>query len=635
MTSQMHPSTLPQALLRAHPGKKIIAITLIIAFFFASTLPGFAVAYPIAEGTYTPPARERLPLEEMSRELQLHSRPYDEIAADMEALLATATDELYLHTTEEYQTMYQLLLEFSQLMDEMDRVHGLAQLDKNMNLSDETQLAYYMQVVTEIIGVSEIFSQLVLQLIHSPFNQLMRDLLGDDYDDFQVDPEETARFSLQELELITQVTAYGNTGVTIEVDGVNLTLSDIDAVYDELEPDDFAALFWEINEKRNALRAPLYIELINLRNAYARSQGYADYVDYAMGQYYGRDFSAEEMGSTLRTAAELFSELREEILDLLLMIPFESGLDDYQENEWIYPYLESVQTLMERTPFEALVQDSIDRNLLVINDHPDGYEGAYMMPLSYPGDGLMYISNDTSAIFLLWPSYIHELGHLIAEVYEAYEGTPLRSVLKTEPFYVETLETHSTGLEMLLLYHAADILQEDAAAGTLLVLNNHLRNLVDAAIATEFEIAAHQMPQEELTVENLNRLYRKIGETYGINFYFTDTDVSFGWSDIPHYYESPFYYASYGLAALVAFDFLSINEDDYLKNFDKYTQVIRLGTNIPFHQMIAAAGITDPFVEENLTDIYERFFEYVDHVLSESFPDEVADEDELLLQEAS
>ncbi|MEN1761511.1 hypothetical protein [Anoxynatronum sibiricum] len=624
--------TLFSAFAGVRTGKKLISLLLIITFFFTSALPGFAAAYPIAEGTYIPPARERLPLEEMSRDLAPHLRPCEEIAADMEHLLATATADLYMHTTEEYQAMYQLLIEFSQLIDEIVRVQALSNLDNSMNLSDEAQLAYFTQVSTESAAAKEVFFHLVLQLIDSPFNQLMRDVLGNAYEAYEIDPEANARFELQELELITQVTALNNSSITIEVDGDDLSMSDIFIAYDTLDPDEFDALYWEISEKRNALRAPLYIELINLRNAYAHSQGYENYTDFSMEQYYGRDFSTEEMVHTLRTATEMFSELKKEMASLQEMIPFESWLDDSQENDWYYQYLEAIWDLFDHTPFEAPVRDSIERNLLVINDHPDGYFGAFAMSLMYPGDGVIYMINEGSAIVMLW-SYIHELGHLLADVYEAYEGTPLRSVLKHDRFYVETLETHSTGLEMLLLYHAGDLLQEDATAGTLSVLNNQLMIMVDAAIAAEFEIAAHQMPAEDLTVENLNRLYREVGEAYGIDFYFADTDVSLGWSDIPHFFETPLYYASYGLSALAAFDFLSISEAAYQENFDKYTQVIRLGTNLSFRQMLEAANVTDPFVEENLIGIYDRFFEYVEHVLNEEFPD--ADADEILLQEAS
>ena len=635
-------------------GKKLLSLLLVIAFLTASAFPAFATAYPVAEGTYIPTIKERLPLEEMSRELAPHLRPYEEIAADMEHLLAAATADLYLHTTDEYQAMHQLLLEYAQLIDELYRVQILASVDKDMDLSNETQLDYFTQVSTESTQVREAFALLLLQLMDSPFNQLMRDLLGDDYDHFQLDPEADALFEMEELALVTQVSAYSESSVTIEVDGVPMTINDVLEAYDVLEAAIFDALYWEISEKRNALRVPLYIELINLRNAYAQSQGYEDYVDYAMTQYYGRDFSAEEMINTLRSAAEMFSELQKEMSELPFMFPLEGELALYQEADWYHPQLKTLQDLFNDTPFEALVKDSVHRNLLLINEHPHGYRGGYVISLINPGDGVIYLYNEGPAMNMLWNSYVHELGHLIADLFPAHEGTPQRSLLKPTPFYVETLETHAIGLEMLLLHHAAPLFQEEALAAVLYVLETHLRNLQDAAIAAEFEVTAHRMPAEELTVENLNRLYRHIGESYGIEFYFADTDVSLGWSDVPHYFEAPFYYPAYGLAVLASFDFLSLSDEDYEANFEQYTQVIRLGTNVPFREMLTTADIADLFEEENLLLLYDRFYAYVEHVLNENLSDEMMEDevtenevtndetmndevidDEILLQEAS
>ena len=44
-----------------------------------------------------------------------------------------------------------------------------------------------------------------------------------------------------------------------------------------------------------------------------------------------------------------------------------------------------------------------------------------------------------------------------------------------------------------------------------------------------------------MSVDELNRTYRKIGESYGMTF-MTDDEMAYGWVRIQHIFTQPFYY---------------------------------------------------------------------------------------------
>lgn len=83
---------------------------------------------------------------------------------------------------------------------------------------------------------------------------------------------------------------------SVQSGGRTWTRAQADAAYlvGSLEEDAYLTLVGELAAVRNGVLAPIYLELVKVRNQYAASKGYDDYVQYAYQTVYGRDYTPEE-----------------------------------------------------------------------------------------------------------------------------------------------------------------------------------------------------------------------------------------------------------------------------------------------------------------------------------------------------
>lgn len=77
---------------------------------------------------------------------------------------------------------------------------------------------------------------------------------------------------------------------SVQSGGRTWTRAQADAAYlvGSLEEDAYLTLVGELAAVRNGVLAPIYLELVKVRNQYAASKGYDDYVQYAYQTVYGR-----------------------------------------------------------------------------------------------------------------------------------------------------------------------------------------------------------------------------------------------------------------------------------------------------------------------------------------------------------
>jgi len=84
-----------------------------------------------------------------------------------------------------------------------------------------------------------------------------------------------------------------------------------------------------------------------------------------------------------------------------------------------------------------------------------------------------------------------------------------------------------------------------------------------------------------------------------------------GWQRQSHIYASPFYYIDYCLAQTVSLDFWARIQEDPKAAFDTYMKYTALGGTMVFTDLLAAAGLGNPFDEATLRRVCEAADKYL------------------------
>lgn len=81
-----------------------------------------------------------------------------------------------------------------------------------------------------------------------------------------------------------------------------------------------------------------------------------------------------------------------------------------------------------------------------------------------------------------------------------------------------------------------------------------------------------------------------------------------------HIFEAPFYYIDYTLAQVVAFQFLTLMEEDRETAWKRYAKLCKLGGSYPFTELLKKVKTKNPFKKgtiartvRKLKPILERF----------------------------
>ena len=118
-------------------------------------------------------------------------------------------------------------------------------------------------------------------------------------------------------------------------------------------------------------------------------------------------------------------------------------------------------------------------------------------------------------------------------------------------------------------------------------------------------MALYDLPEEELTAENIRNLYRQVGENYGFDSYgFDDRDFI----TVTHYYTNPLYILSYVVSNDAALQLYQLEQEQ------AGTGLARLEAHLAteeyyFLSFLDSAGLQSPFAPGRLQTVRKLFEE--------------------------
>lgn len=346
------------------------------------------------------------------------------------------------------------------------------------------------------------------------------------------------------------------------------------AEFEEESPEYFQAVYDDM--------VSLLIELVKVRHDIADYWGYADYNTFAFDFSYYRDYPVAD-------SREYLSRIRQELVPLYRQVNSSGIWED------AFPEATEQDTYKYVALMAKKMGGIVDEAFYVMNIcglHDIGYGEN-----KYPSSFEVYLTSYDLPFVFMSPTqttydyliFAHEFGHFCCDYasWGSYAG-------------MDVLEIFSQGMEYLSLCYcdAPEYLTKMKMADSLCLY-------VEQAAYAEFEMALYDLPEEELTEENIRALYHQVAESYGFD--------SVGFDDrefvaITHYFTNPLYILSYEVSNDAALQLYQMEQQSAGSGLACFEE--NLATQeYYFLSFLDAAGLESPFAEGRLEAVRKLFEE--------------------------
>ena len=355
--------------------------------------------------------------------------------------------------------------------------------------------------------------------------------------------------------------------------------------------------------------AELYLKILdNLIASNAEDGEYDTYAEYAYANIYWRDFAPDE-------SEALYEWTKEYIVPYFFQVIYAINYFYYNDYmAYMAMDLEQDDIVSRVQPYVSTVSDSaaeifeemVNYHLLDIDASDTKNEGGYTTSLNYYGTNFIFSSHDGYGRDV--ETLIHEFGHF-------YEGCVNSMPVMYEYDCYDLCEIDSQGMEMLMMKYADKIYgSEYTEIVRLFNLYNMFSSIIDGCVFDEFQqkALAGRMDGTISTVDDLNDLFIGIEESY-----YGEGSYNWGeyWVEVPHSYESPFYYISYATSATAALGILAVSEENYDEAVDLYNELVEMGNDNGFMETLDVLGIPNPLTTAGQAAIEEGLTPYLDSIL--------------------
>lgn len=327
----------------------------------------------------------------------------------------------------------------------------------------------------------------------------------------------------------------------------------------------------------------LLVELVKVRQKIAQEAGYDSYVDFAYDYLFERDYTPEQADKYLR-------QIQEELIPLYRQV----SVADFWQSAYAYPvgatscrkYMSGVMKEMGGKLSKAYDVMN-EKGLCDLEPSTNKYTGSFEIYLSSFEVPFLFMNPSGNQGDYL--TYAHEFGHFAKDYY--CHGAQVTT---------DVSEIFSQGMEYLSLCYARDG-SVDLAALRQLKLADSLNTYVEQAAFARFENEIYTLPEEELTVENLGRIYEEICLDYGFDSWRWD---SRDWITISHFFNAPYYVISYVVSNDAAMQLYEMEYAEEGSGLERYEELVG-GCPYQFMAFIDEAGLESPFAEGRLQDVKE------------------------------
>ncbi len=437
-------------------------------------------------------------------------------------------------------------------------------------------------------------------MLQSDNREMFDSLLPQERIRAMLDTEQTTSEVTEQLNKInSMVSAYWNAmeaDYTVEWRGQTYSFDNVNSLPDE----DYMEVYLQLVRNRNQAVAAVLVDAVPACNAYARSQGYANYADYTYALNYGRDYTPTD-------ARQLYAIVKEKVVPLYLQVQqYALNNPDFNQQELnaLYDFRNQLVVLNTAATYMPEISDEYAnalaylrlKDLLDINYNEKKLHVAFTTYIPHYNLAMIFNGAQSGTVYD-FTSFLHEFGHFAYYMYQQ------------EDIAHDVNEFFANGMEMLFLNFADDIFGEQYGdTYRINVVQDLLSGIVQGCLFDEFQQKVYQM--EQPTVHDINVLYHDLSVQYG-SVYAHEDDEAYNWVTTPHTFIQPFYYISYATSAFSAMELLIRADNDFEQAANKYLEMVANHESYTYRDFFAEAGFADVFNPDELNQLVDKLENYV------------------------
>lgn len=271
----------------------------------------------------------------------------------------------------------------------------------------------------------------------------------------------------------------------------------------------------------------LYVELVNANNAWARSLGCENYVEYVFAMEYGRDYTMAEIEAAQDEVAREFVPVYQSYVANVMDDDIDGAFDALDESE--ETLMTNARACVARVSpalgesFDHLV----DNGLYDISASEAKGRNSYTAEMAAYNDGCVFVNPNTEVADCA--AIVHEFGHF-NHMYRVRANSFMPNTV------VDVQEIMSQGLELLCYDHYDVLCPGYGDALREYVLFNKLVAVREGFAINEAETRIYSEPDS--TVDKVDAIWAEVYEKYS---WPADENE---WLSTSHLFTSPFYYAA-------------------------------------------------------------------------------------------
>ncbi len=484
------------------------------------------------------------------------------------------------------------------LLDEVDRMstmYSLSDIAYSRNMDDQAaadEMEFMQTLYPEAIDKA---ARCMKAVLDTSYGSLLEEEMGRKnarslryYE--ELDPA-LLELDKQEQGLVLEYDQASAAEYRVEVDGEEWTYQRLDQEA-EVYSDQYYEILSLLDRERNRKVGEIYRRLVQVRQEIAEACGYDNYADYAYRSVYGRDFTQEDVARTRQDIKEIIVPL---VIDCWYADVDYEALYDLEPGD-----AGEIFDLME--PCVRRMSGELGDTLAYMRRHElydiqpagegENRSGGFTTDLPYYGDSFIFLTLEGD--YRDYLSVFHEFGHF-ASIF----GDPVPSMFQYG--YVDVSEIDSQGMQMLLMHYADEMFGDAGRSMEIEAVSDLLESIITGAMMDEFETAVYADP--DMSLDEMNRLFRRIAGEYGDLYFDYDGEACYEWDTVPHIYHSPLYYISYGTSAFPALRLWIESESDWEGTLDRYMTLSAMGSSESYRKVLRDSGIEDIFQENALSDL--------------------------------
>ena len=362
-----------------------------------------------------------------------------------------------------------------------------------------------------------------------------------------------------------------------------------------------------------------YDRLVKLRTRIAKKLGYASFTElgyYRMGRLdYNADMVKTFRDNVKKSIVPVVASVKEEVRKSL-------GLDCVMSyDDSIYGTGSSIVPILDKEGMFRAAQEMYDKMSPEIGDFMREMQEAEAFDVDSRdgkwGGGYCTVFDSYRQPFIL-ANFNGTTGDVDVLTHEFGHAFAMKKVFDREETELgiggsETAECHSMSMEFLSWPAMDTFFGEDGNRYRRKHLLDALTFIPYGVMVDEFQHEVYAKP--EMTPADRKAVWRHLEEKYRPYMSYGDLPyLSEGtrWQYQMHIYEMPFYYIDYCLAQTVAVGFLCASREDYDAALAAYVQLCRTGGDKAFGELIADAGLADPFADGALDAMAKKLLAVLD-----------------------